>query len=118
MKELFQDILNIKGVTGVAWLNREGKFIYKDFKSTLPKGFEEKNGAPLVRVLEPIHEAEVVFHHCMLYIRNLKSGYILVIMDKSVPIAMIRLNCSIILPSLNKKDTKTKWLGDLLRWKK
>ena len=118
MRELFRDTLEIKGVTGVMLLNYEGEPVYQEFNSPHSRELKEKNWAALIAGLNPIQEAEVVFEQVLLYIIRVKPGYLFILMNRTAPMALVRLNCNVILPSLNQSGAKPKGLGRFFRKKK
>ncbi len=118
MDELFKDILDIEDVTAVILLDFNGDPVYKNFKTSSPKEFQGKNWATLMEVLDQIQETEVVFDDCMMYTVRSESGVLFIIMKKSAAVALVRLNCSVILPSLNQMDFKPQHLGRFFRRKK
>jgi hypothetical protein len=118
MDNLFKDILEIEGVIAVILFDYNGGPVYKNFKRLPSKKIEGKNWAALMGVLGPIQEAEVVFNECMMYTVRSKLGFLFIIMDKSASGALVRLNCSVILPSLNQQDSKPKRLGRFFSRKK
>ena len=118
MDKLFKDILDIEGVTAVILFDFNGDPVYKNFKTSPSKEFEGKNWAALMGVLGQIQETEVVFDDCMMYTVRSELGFLFIVMDKSAPVALVRLNCSVILPSLNQQDSKPKHLGRFFKRKK
>lgn len=118
MEPNFDDILNIEDVKGVLFLSRDGKILFEKF--TAPS-FEvnllsiEWNSFLLA--LQGTREADFVFDKYRLYVRNSAGGYLIVIIGHFAPIAMVRLNCDILLPSL-KKPESTKGLGRFFKRKK
>ena len=115
MKKLFKDILEIDNVEGVMFLTFEGEMIYREFSTEFDKesGLKDKKGrwAMLIDALDGAREADAVFEDRRIYIRKAESGYIVVIMDVYAPIAMVRLNCDILLPELKNKKTSKGFLG-------
>ncbi|MDY6972637.1 MAG: hypothetical protein SV775_09960 [Thermodesulfobacteriota bacterium] len=105
MKKLFDDILNMKGVKGIMLLSFKGKLLLKEFTPLLPVLLEDRDWTPFVKALAGVQEADLVFENLRLYIRNSPTGYLVVLMEVLAPIAMVRLNCDILLPSLGQEDT-------------
>lgn len=108
MKDLFKNILNINEVQGVMFLSFDGKVIFKKFKSTSPEKIEDKDWPFFVHTLNHIRAAELVYKNSIIYIRKTKTGYIFVIMSRFAPVAMIRLNCDILLPHFEQTEQKPK----------
>lgn len=115
MQKLFQDILEIDEVQGVFFISPGGEIVFNSLAATAEKGFPETGWAAVMGNLAEIRETEIVFEHCMLYIVKTKTGYVVVVMGKSAPIAMVRLNCSIIIPSLEQRVDKSKGLRRFFR---
>ncbi len=115
MKKLFKEILEINNVEGVIFLSFEGETIYREFSREFPKEADLKNRkvrwAMLIEALDGAREADAVFEERRVYIRKAESGYLVVVMDVYAPIAMVRLNCDIILPELKKRKASKGLLG-------
>jgi hypothetical protein len=96
----------------------EGDLLFKEFLS--PPNDEVMRSdrwGTLVDSLKGIREADLVFEKARLYIRRASSGYVIILMSVFAPVAMVRLNCDIILPSLKRMAT-TKGLRNLFKKKK
>jgi hypothetical protein len=110
LKELFNDILTIEDVEGVMLFSFEGELVFKEFLSPL---LDESGNMDLWGVfidsLKGIREADLVFEKARLYVRKTSSGYVMILMGVFAPIAMVRLNCDILLPSLKKTATTKGW---------
>ena len=98
-------------VQGVMFLSFDGKLLFKEFGSQPPEGIENNNWELFVHVLNGVREAEMIFEDKRLYIKRARSGYIFIVMGSFAPVAMVRLNCNILLPALDqvKKEPKD-WL--------
>lgn len=104
MKKLFKDILDIGDVKGIMLFSFGGKLVYKEFLAPLTEEPESKEWWPLfITSLEGIREADLVYEKGRLYLRKTDIGYLLILMGIFAPIAMVRLNCDILLPSLKQK---------------
>ena len=95
-----------------------GEVVFNDFKATRPSEVSGTNWPAVMNSFGKIRETEIVFEHGMFYILKTGSGYIVVVMDKSASIAMVRLNCSIIVPSLQQQVKKQSGLARFFRRKK
>jgi len=111
MKNLFREILDIEDVHGVIFLALDGKAVFNEFVSHPPKRLEGINWRLFTRSLDDVREAELVFENRRFFIKRTPSGYILVIMGVTVPAEMVRLNCDILIPNLDKTSKKPKGLG-------
>ena len=117
MNVLFQDILGIKDVQGVAFISFEGKSVFQEFKSPRLDKISKHNWALLIESLKNALEVEVAFENSMLYSIRVESGFLLVFMSKTTPMAMVRLNCSVILPELGRKGNQRKGIRRFFRKK-
>jgi len=106
MRELFRDILNMEGVKGVMMFSFTGDLIFKEFNQTVPVEPENRNWQPFVESLAGMRESDLIFRKGRLYIRKTKIGYLVVLMALFVPIAMMRLTCDIVMPSLKPEKTR------------
>jgi hypothetical protein len=117
MKELFNDILDLEGVEGVLLFSFEGDLIFEKiltFKSIDPQ--DNAGWGILVNSLHGVKEADLVFERKRLFVRATEIGYLLIILSVFVPIAMVRLNCDILMPSL-KPSKPSMGLSRFLRKK-
>jgi hypothetical protein len=111
MQELFNDILRTDGVSGVMLFSFKGDLIFKEFRSSVNEAPEGRDWSFFIESLEGMRETDLVFEKGRIYIRKTDIGYIVILMALFVPIAMIRLNCDIILPSLKPAKSGKKFGG-------
>lgn len=112
MEPYFDEILSLDDVKGLIVLSGEGRVL---FQRMIDPAFdrtktESNNWVPLLRVLEDVREADFLLDNMRIYIRQSAGGYILILMGHFAPIAMVRLNCDIVLPLL-KNANASKGLG-------
>lgn len=100
MREIFNDILNTDGVTGVMLFAANGDVLFKELSTAVKQAPEQRDWRFLVDSLEGMRETDLIFEKGRIYIRKTDMGFLVVLMALYVPIAMIRLNCDILLPSL------------------
>ena len=100
MRELFSDILNIEGVKGLMVLSFAGDMIYQELTHTIQQDVENNDWKLFIESLAGMRESDLIFEKGRLYIRRTEIGYLIVIIGSFVPIAMMRLQCDILLPSL------------------
>ena len=106
MKDLLNDVLNINGVQGIILLSGEGKVIYDSMEGKRSgMNLTFTNWKRLIDVLGNAREADFVFESGRFYLRQTHDGYLLISMQLHASIAMIKLNCDILLPHL--KSTKS-----------
>ena len=106
MRELFKDILKMDGVKGLILFSFDGDPIYKEFNQTQPEGIESRDWRLIIESLDGMRETDLVFTKGRLYVRRTDIGYLVVVMGLFVPIAMMRLQCDILLPSLKPAKSK------------
>jgi hypothetical protein len=111
MQELFSDILRTDGVSGVMLFSFKGDLVFKEFRSSVNAEPEGRDWRFFIESLEGMRETDLVFEKGRIYIRKTDIGYIVILMALFVPIAMIRLNCDIILPSLKPAKSGKKFGG-------
>jgi hypothetical protein len=100
MRELFGDILNIDGVKGLILLSFRGDIIFRELNHIVHENVENRDWRLLIDSLANIRETDLIFEKGRLYIRRTELGFLVVLMGSFVPIAMMRLQCDILLPSL------------------
>ena len=108
MKDLFKNIFDIDDVHGVMFLPIKGKPVFSEFVSQQPKNVGDINWLPFIHTLNGIHEAEVVFEKYRFYLRRAGMGYILVVMGKAGLTEMVRLNCDVLISSVDQTKKKHK----------
>jgi hypothetical protein len=120
MKDIFQDILGIEGVHGVLVVSNDGSVLANRFSSKF-KHEEDKLGqvkwAPFVLELSGVADAELIFDAAKFYVKKSDAGYLIVIMEDYAQLSMVRLNCEVLLPSLDKLKPTSKRIGEILRKK-
>jgi len=100
MRDLFTDILNMEGVKGLMMFSFTGDPLFKEFNQAQPDGIDGRDWSLFVESLAGMRETDLIFEKGRLYIRRTEIGYLVVLMGLFVPIAMMRLQCDILLPSL------------------
>ena len=117
MRELFNDILSLDDVNGIMLFSFEGELIFKEFLTPLPEEPERRVWwRVFIHSLSGAREVDLIFEKCRLYVRKTDLGYLMILMGVFAPIAMMRLNCDLLVPSLKQTKT-TKGLKRLFRMK-
>jgi hypothetical protein len=111
MKEQIEEILDIDGVAGVFFFSLDGSPVFQRSKKNRADRFTDTDWSSLISALETIKETELIYDNLMIYLVRGRTGYMIVTMDRFAPIAMVRLNCGIVLPEIEKKFNKPKGLG-------
>ena len=106
MRDLFDDILSIEGIRGLVLFSFSGDLLFKNFNHAAGTEIDMRLLGRLVDALGGIREADLIFTKGRLYVRRSEAGYLIIILGLFVPMAMLRLQCDILLPSL--KPTKKK----------
>jgi hypothetical protein len=114
MEAHFKDIMAIKGVQGVILLDADGKVVFESVPSLRTEMRQRyTNWKKLIDTLGNIREADFVFDNGRVYLRQSENGYLIISMQSFASIAMVKLNCDILLPQL--KYDKSKGLKALFR---
>ena len=108
MRELFNDIVNTDGVNGVMLFAANGKLLFKELPVAVKEAPEKQDWRFIIESLEGMRETDLIFENGRIYIRKTEIGYLVILMALYVPIAMIRLNCDILLPSLQPEKSNRK----------
>jgi hypothetical protein len=106
-KRVLKDILNTDEVEGVLLFSFDGKLIFKELLSPATEGFEKGDWWRLIiESMEDVSEADLVFEKCRIYMRRTVVGFLIVLMGVFAPVAMVRLHCDILTPSLKKAASR------------
>jgi hypothetical protein len=103
MKKLFEDILSIDGVHGLILLSEEGKVLFEslDEQHFLPKK-NTLRWKMIVDALEDFREMDLMYEQGRFYMLKTAAGCLIISMSLDVSTAMLKLNCDIIVPQLQK----------------
>ena len=88
------------GVKGLILFSFTGDIIFKDLAHTMVAGLENRDWRLFIEALAGMRETDLIFEKGRLYIRKTDIGYLVILIGSFVPIAMMRLQCDILLPSL------------------
>jgi hypothetical protein len=102
MRQNFKDLLGTEGVLGLILFSLEGEVLYKSDPATTPLGGAvDKVALELVRTLTvAVQEADMIFSQQRVYLRQTPAGPLLVFLTSIASIAMVRLHCDTLVPSL------------------
>ncbi len=106
MEKIFQDILSMDEVHGLILLSEEGKVLFELLDDS--KFLQEKSSMSwkmIIDSLEEFKEMDLVFEEGRFYIRRTDNGYLMISMGRNISIAMVKLNCDIIIPELKNVNT-------------
>ena len=94
MKDLFSELLGIKGVEGIMLLDASGKILFGDLTSPTMMSLKNLDALPLIDALGKMREVEMIFEDYNIYIRTTGKGYILVLMKESTAAEKVRSTCA------------------------
>lgn len=107
MKEIFKDILGVEGIKGIILFSAQGEVIFKTFLSAIPEDPEVRDWALFFESIKKVRESDLIFEGGKIYIRKTDLGFLVILMSSSTPVALVRLNCDVLLPSLKPAKTST-----------
>lgn len=116
MENIFQEILDMYDVHGLVLVSPEGKVVFESFKRS--KDPSNLNGFEWLSIIESLgdfKEADLVFGKGRFYIRKTEVGFLMISMNESASMAMVKLSCDIIVPQLAKVKPAKKGLRGLFR---
>ncbi|MBI9083054.1 MAG: hypothetical protein JEZ11_05610 [Desulfobacterales bacterium] len=108
MKECFHDLLQLDDVHGIMFFQHDGAMVYSEFRKKPPRDVSELDWPSLLSFFTNVQEAELVFEKARFCIRQTESGFLVIVTGPFALISMVRLNCAIILPTLEKSSQKSK----------
>ena len=110
MDEYLKDITEIEQVQGIIYFSFEGNVLFQYYKQKKPQGIDGWYLSRFATVLEKVKEAEFVFENLMFYLIRGRGGFPAIVVGRSAPVALVRLNCNILLAALDEKTHKPKGL--------
>lgn len=102
-ESVFKDILGIKDVRGVFMFSADNGVIHQDIAPGTAFNMDAVDWQKAIEAFQGVREAELLFDNLRLYVRSLGTGYLCVVMGIYAPTAMVRLNCDLVLPALQKQ---------------
>jgi hypothetical protein len=102
MRQYFKALLETEGVLGLMLLSPKGRVVFKADPSNLfLTGIVDEIAMGLVGSLtDAIQEADMVFSERRIYLRWTHIGPLLIVLTITAPIAMVRLQCDTLIPTL------------------
>ncbi len=123
MESLFDEIFGIDGVQGLFLLSKDGSPVFKKFNPPLEKINDKKldefigkslDLETLTEQFEKSNESLLIFGQKRIYVKKAGENYLFIIIDMFAPIAMVRLNCQLIIPEIEKMKS-SKGIGRFFR---
>ena len=101
---LFHELLEMADVSGVALLTGDRGASTVSFRDApCPAGDVVDALGPLVERLAGAVEAEFVFECGRMYIRRTKAGILVVVLDPFASLPLVRLQCDVLIPELERQ---------------
>jgi len=118
MKDKFKDLLSTKGVEAVMLLDSSGSIVFNSSDDPFSQTRSGMNWPEIVGMFNGINESEVIFETTKVYFLRTETGIIVVFTESTAPMAMVRLNCNILLPELNIRKKRLGGLGKIFKRKR
>ena len=115
MDEHLKEIMEIERVLGIIYFSFDGNVLFQYYKQEETQGIDGWDLSLFAAALDKIREAELVFENIILYIVRGPKGFLLAALGRSAPVALVRLNCNILLAALDKESRKPKGLARFLK---
>jgi hypothetical protein len=112
MNEYFHELLNLHEVRGVMLVSFEGQLVFKHFAHSFSGEPKSDDSWPLfIHSLRGAAEIEMFYEQGRIYIRKTEIGYLFVIAGEAAPMAMVRLNCDMLVPAVKDMVKRDKFKG-------
>jgi len=112
MNNHFKELLSLRDVKGLMLVSFEGQLLLKEFVGLIPQEPKSDDSwALFIHSLRGAQEIEVFYETGRIYIRKTDSGYLFVITGISTPMALVRLNCDMLVPAMKKMVKRDKLRG-------
>lgn len=115
MNASLMEIMEIQQVVCIIYFSIDGNVLFQYYKEDGPKAIDTWNLSLFAAALDRIQEAEMVFENNILYIIRGRKGFLLAALERSAPVALVRLNCNIVLATLDKEPRKPTGLTRLFK---
>ncbi len=109
MRDLFERILNEDDIKGVMLLSKGGSVVFHEFSGNVRNNLREVALLATTPVLSQAKEVEVLYENDRIYMRRFPEGLVVVWMGAFARVAMIRLSCEVLVPSLGKALSSKGW---------
>ena len=109
MRHLFERILNEDDIKGVVLVSKDSNVVFYEFLDGAGHNLREVARLATIPVLGKAKEVEVLYENDRIYMRLFREGLVIVWMGAFAPVAMIRLSCDVLVPSLEKALSSKGW---------
>ena len=106
MQKILHDIAQLDHVRGGLVISADGQVLCSEFALPPAKAPESFPWVDLVKQLNGVKEADVIFSETRVYLRQSQNGYLVILMEPYAALAMIRLHCDVQLSVLQKEKSK------------
>ena len=115
MKEVFKDILSINDVKGALYLDENSEIRIQAYTTSSAPDLSPHDLSAFINALGTNKESEIHFDNLRLYIRKIETGHILLMTGFNAPMAMVRLNCDVLVPQIKATFEKPSGIGRFFR---
>lgn len=94
----------MSGVHGLVLLSPDGKVLFESLDDN--RFLPEKSSLSwkmIIDSIEEFREMDLVFEKGRYYMRKTDTGFLLISMSHDVSMAMVKLNCDIVIPEIKKQ---------------
>ncbi len=109
MKKVFDAVIGLDQVYGALILDEEGQVVYDPLRLNKIETQEEWQ-----RLIHSDHfprELDLIFEKGRLYIRKIKSAYLLVFMESDCSVASLKLTCDLFEQESGKKKPRKRFFN-------
>jgi len=109
MRDQLERILNEDDIKGVVLLSTDGNVVFHEFLDGVRHNLREVALLATTPVLGKAKEVEVLYENDRIYMRMFPAGLVVVWMGAFARVAMIRLSCEVLVPSLGQALSSKGW---------
>ena len=103
MNHFFKDIIAIDGVKGILLFSPEGRLHFQELNYPFHEDPARQDWSFVPLMMKNIREADLVYENSRFYLRSTAAGCLLVVMERTTPISLVRLSCDMAIPALKKQ---------------
>ncbi len=106
MKDIFDAVIGLDQISGALILDEEGRVVYDPLRLNKIDPQTEKDWQRLIDSDHFPGELDLIFKKGRLYIRKIKSVYLLAFMDADSSVASLKLTCDMFEQEADKKKPR------------
>ncbi len=111
MKELFNDIMGLKGVNGALFIDANRQIKLEAYNFSPAPRLKPHDLAAFIKALGDNKETELHFENLRLYIRKIETGHLFLLTGYNAQMALVRLNCDVLAPMIKAHLVKPTGIG-------